>query len=61
MYCDGDSENGGSNVTIEGGTFTDNRALEMGGATVAWGNNHAESSSMLVNVKGGVFVNNTAE
>ena len=61
VYCDGNSDNsGGSNVTIAGGTFTDNEALEHGGAIVAWGSNDGEPTSMTVTVTGGVFANNKA-
>ncbi|CAN0375286.1 unnamed protein product, partial [Hapterophycus canaliculatus] len=45
----------GSKVTIEGGTFRDNQALELGGAIVAWGN------PTVVNITGGLFSNNTAK
>lgn len=62
MYCQGNSNNlGGSKVTIEGGTFTNNEALEMGGAIVAWGSEDGNTTSMVVNVTGGVFANNKAE
>eukprot|EP00752_Nemacystus_decipiens_P006743 g6060.t1 len=62
VYCDGNSNNmGGSNVTIEGGTFTDNVALEVGGAIVGWASNDGEPSSMVVNITGGFFANNKAE
>lgn len=56
MYSSGDSNGlGGSSVTIEGGTFSDNKALELGGAIVAWGDTN------VVTVTGGTFVNNTAK
>ncbi|CAM9843693.1 unnamed protein product [Scytosiphon promiscuus] len=56
VYCSGDSfELGGSKVTIEGGTFSDNRALELGGAISAWG------TPTVVNITGGLFSNNTAK
>lgn len=42
-------------VTIEGGTFSDNEALELGGAFVAWG------APTVVTVNGGLFSNNTAK
>lgn len=45
---------GGSAVAIGGGTFTDNRALEHGGAIVAWG------TSTVVSITGGAFRNNFA-
>lgn len=62
VYCQGNSNNlGGSKVTIEGGTFTNNEALEMGGAIVAWGSEDGNTNSMVVNVTGGVFANNKAE
>lgn len=41
-------------VSISGGTFSNNEAKELGGAVVAWG------ETTLVNITGGVFVNNTA-
>ncbi len=46
---------GGSAVTIEGGTFSDNRALELGGAFVAWG------EPTVLTITGGSFSNNTAK
>ncbi|CAN0033660.1 unnamed protein product [Ectocarpus fasciculatus] len=46
---------GGSQVTIEGGTFRDNRALELGGAFVAWG------KPTVLTITGGFFSNNTAK
>lgn len=55
-YCSGDSFGmGGSAVTIEGGTFINNEALEVGGALVAWG------TTTVVTVKGGLFRNNSAK
>lgn len=51
VYCEG----GVSAVSIEGGTFRDNSALEVGGAIVAWG------GSTVVNIAGGEFINNTAK
>lgn len=51
LYCEGPR----SSVTIEGGTFRDNRGLEVGGAIVAWGD------STVVNITGGQFTNNTAK
>lgn len=56
VYCSGDSfDLGGSKVTIEGGTFRDNQALELGGAVVAWG------TPTVVTITGGSFSNNTAK
>ncbi|CAN0475629.1 unnamed protein product, partial [Ectocarpus sp. 12 AP-2014] len=49
------NELGGASVTIEGGTFSDNEAQELGGAIVAWGDTN------VVTVTGGSFVNNTAK
>ncbi|CAN0013328.1 unnamed protein product, partial [Ectocarpus sp. 6 AP-2014] len=46
---------GGSQVTVEGGRFTDNRALELGGAFVAWG------TPTVLTITGGFFSNNTAK
>lgn len=55
VYCSGDSfDLDGSVVSISGGTFSNNEALELGGALVAWGD------TTVVTVTGGVFVNNTA-
>lgn len=42
-------------VTIEGGTFANNTALELGGALVAWG------PTTVVTVKGGTFRNNSGK
>lgn len=42
-------------VNIEGGTFSDNTALEHGGALVAWG------TGTVLTVTGGLFRSNTAE
>ncbi|CAN0047697.1 unnamed protein product, partial [Ectocarpus fasciculatus] len=54
--CSGNSfDLGGSQVTIEGGTFRDNRALELGGAFVAWG------KPTVLTITGGFFSNNTAK
>lgn len=56
VYCSGDSfDLGGSKVTVEGGTFTNNQALELGGAVVAWG------APTVVTITGGLFSNNTAK
>lgn len=56
VYCSGDSFGlGGSKVFIEGGTFVDNEALELGGAIVAWG------LPTVVTITGGLFENNTAK
>lgn len=46
---------GGSAVTIEGGTFVNNEAFELGGGIVAWG------PTTVVTVKGGIFRNNTGK
>lgn len=55
VYCSGNSfDLNGSVVSIAGGTFTDNEALELGGAVVAWG------EFTVVTITGGVFANNTA-
>ncbi|CAN0419853.1 unnamed protein product [Pylaiella littoralis] len=62
VYCSGDSNDlGGSKVTIEGGTFSDNRALELGGAIVAWGTTSGGLNPTVVTITGGVFSNNTAK
>lgn len=63
MYCQGhsDEDGRGSIVTIEGGTFVGNVAQEMGGAIVAWGSDDGEPTSMLVNITGGIFRDNTAK
>ena len=42
-------------MTIEGGTFRNNSALELGGAVVAWG------TTTVVTITGGEFINNTAK
>lgn len=47
-------------VTIEGGTFSDNQALELGGAIVAWGTNDGTEDPTVVTITGGIFRNNTA-
>eukprot|EP00752_Nemacystus_decipiens_P008150 g7289.t1 len=62
VYCSGDSYNrGGSKVTIEGGTFSNNRALELGGAIVAWGTTSGGPTPTVVTITGGLFRNNTAK
>lgn len=43
-----------STLTIGGGTFMNNTALELGGAIYAWGR------LSNVHITGGVFSNNTA-
>lgn len=56
VYCAGESSGlGGAKVTIEGGTFSNNQALELGGAVSAWG------SVTVVIITGGVFKDNTAK
>lgn len=61
VYCSGDSFGmGGSKVTIEGGTFSDNEALELGGAIAAWGTTTGGLTPTLVSITGGTFNNNTA-
>lgn len=56
LYCAGDTTGlGGSFVTIEGGTFSENQALNMGGVITASG------YPTVVTIKGGVFRNNTAK
>ncbi|CAM9812841.1 unnamed protein product, partial [Ascophyllum nodosum] len=56
VYSSGPSfELGGSNVIITGGTFDSNKALELGGALVAWG------TPTTITVKGGNFKNNTGQ
>lgn len=44
-----------SDVSITGGTFRNNKALEMGGAIAVWG------ESTLIKVTGGTFENNKAK
>eukprot|EP00903_Cladosiphon_okamuranus_P020453 g18773.t1 len=62
MYCSGDSFGfGGANCTITGGSFTDNRALEIGGAVVAWGTTSGGLTPTVVTITGGLFSNNTAK
>lgn len=51
LYCSG---NGVSTMTIEGGTFRNNTALESGGAIAIWGDD------VLLTITGGSFENNTA-
>lgn len=61
VYCSGDNnELGGSKVTIEGGTFSNNQAWELGGAIVAWGTTSGGLTPTVVNITGGSFSNNTA-
>ena len=56
VYCSGDSNDaGGSKVTIAGGTFRNNSALELGGGIVAWG------TPTVVTITGGEFINNSAK
>lgn len=55
VYSEGDDvAEGGGQVLIEGGSFINNEALELGGAIVAWG------ADSVVTITGGVFENNTA-
>lgn len=51
LYING---NEASDISIEGGTFRNNKALEMGGAIALWG------ESTLAKVTGGTFENNRA-
>lgn len=51
LYCNG---NEASNISIEGGTFRNNKALESGGAIALWG------APTLVTITGGTFENNKA-
>lgn len=51
LYCDGSEA---SNISVEGGTFRNNKALESGGAIALGG------ESGLVAVTGGTFENNHA-
>ena len=50
LYCDG---NGVLDISIEGGTFRGNTALEAGGAIIIWGD------PVLVTITGGTFEGNT--
>eukprot|EP00903_Cladosiphon_okamuranus_P012164 g11411.t1 len=62
VYCSGDSFGlGSSKVTIEGGVFRDNQALELGGAIVAWGTTDNGPTPTVVTITGGLFTNNTAK
>ncbi|CAN0577625.1 unnamed protein product, partial [Laminaria digitata] len=45
---------GVSDISIEGGTFRDNTALEAGGAIAVWGD------PVLLTITRGTFANNTA-
>lgn len=55
VYCAGNSnDGGGSTVNIEGGTFINNSALELGGVIAAWGGS-------VVTIAGGEFIDNTAK
>ncbi|CAN0546050.1 unnamed protein product, partial [Ectocarpus sp. 12 AP-2014] len=55
IYCSGDTTGlGGSFVAIEGGTFSENQGLTMGGVITASG------YPTVVTIKGGVFRNNSA-
>lgn len=51
LYVNGNEP---SNISIEGGTFRNNKALESGGAIALWG------APGLVTVTGGLFENNQA-
>lgn len=51
LYCNG---NEASDISIEGGTFRNNQALESGGAIALWG------EPALVKITGGTFENNKA-
>lgn len=51
LYCSG---KGVSDISIEGGTFRGNRALEAGGAISIYGEN------VLMTITGGTFENNVA-
>lgn len=42
-------------VTIEGGTFINNKAFEVGGVISAWGD------TTVVTIRGGVFRSNSAK
>lgn len=56
VYCSGTlADSGSSEVTIEGGTFSNNEALELGGAIAAWG------APTVVTIAGGVFRDNAAK
>lgn len=56
VYCSGtEAGSGSSEVTIVGGTFSNNEALELGGAIVAWG------APTVVNITGGFFSGNAAK
>lgn len=56
IYCSGESfDMGGSVVSITGGNFEDNVALEHGGAIAIWGD------TTVVTVEGGTFINNSAK
>lgn len=56
IYCSGDTTGlGGSFVAIEGGTFSENQGLTMGGVITASG------YPTVVTIKGGVFRNNSAK
>lgn len=62
MYCSGDFLGFGSaKCAITGGTFTNNQALELGGAVVAWGTTTGGPTPTVVNITGGLFSNNTAK
>lgn len=51
IYCNGDDA---SNISIEGGTFRNNKALDSGGAIALWG------ATTLVTITGGTFEDNEA-
>lgn len=56
IYCSGDDSGlRGSQMTIEGGVFSNNEALEVGGAVSAWG------QSTVVTIVGGTFEGNKAK
>ena len=48
-------------MTIEGGVFRNNSALELGGAIVAWGTTSGGLDPTVVTITGGEFYNNTAK
>ena len=53
VYCGGPLRGlDGGRVTITGGTFDSNKALELGGAIYVFGTN-------VITIKGGNFKNNT--
>lgn len=48
-------------MTIAGGTFGNNRALELGGAIVVWGTTTGGGTPTVITITEESFSNNTAK